>query len=41
MKSLIQERRYLGLDLNPGPREYEVGVLTIQRRYFVLFAYNC
>jgi hypothetical protein len=30
MKNLSQNSQYLGQDLNPGPPEYAVGVLTTQ-----------
>jgi hypothetical protein len=38
MKNLSQDSRYLGGELNPGPPEYEAGVLTtLPRRSFSIY----
>jgi hypothetical protein len=39
MKSISQGSRSPGRDLNPGPPEYEVGVLTTRPRRSVVYYY--
>jgi hypothetical protein len=36
MKTLSQDSQFPGRDLNPGPPEYEAGVLTTHPRHLVL-----